>query len=139
MNQAWIYSPKSGSKTNRSQRHFLKCPVQLVLPFEVWNLSWNLYGQNISQTGILCYIPVTSSESKSEVEDLLKLLEAEPNVQLFLHSPTYAQMPVKLEAEWIRAQWTAVGVDLGFAILSAEDRLYDYISKPSEISINDLS
>ena len=133
MNQTWIYRPKTSALVSRAARFPLNNAAELVIKFEAWNLVWNLSCQNISQTGILCKIDFNSDFSTEDANDLLKILEVEPEAKLYLHGITSAHKPIEIYTQWSRFAFTANGIDLAFSIISTPDeRLYHFYTKKDE-------
>ena len=109
----WTISENRSLK-QRAQRHRLAVDISLSMGFESWQIMWPLNLINISTTGVLVELPVGNPQDASKANDLLKLLNAEPNIRLQLAPSNQELLPATIDATLIRHQKTSRGLELAF-------------------------
>jgi hypothetical protein len=93
--------------------------ISLTIGFESWQILWPMKLTNLSTSGLLAEFPVTNHQDARNANDLLRLLNAEPNVRLQLDPCSQDLLPACIDAVLIRSQKTSRGLELGFCY---EDR-----------------
>ena len=140
VHQPWIYIPQNHTLSKRALRRPIGNDMELVLGFEVWSFSWIAKGCNISQTGLLCRIDLENNFLRKDAENLLKLLEAESTLSIYIHGESPEHKPIAVEAEFVRYVFTDNSVELGFSITSSSDeRLHAYYNQVEETLDHDIS
>jgi len=109
----WTISDNRSLK-ERAQRHRLAIDVSLSMDFESWQIMWPMKLINISTSGLLVEFLVGNPQDASKANDLLKLLNAEPNIRLQLAPCSQELLPVTIDAILIRHQKTSRGLELAF-------------------------
>ena len=109
----WTISDNRSLK-ERAQRHRLAIDVSLSMDFESWQIMWPMKLINISTSGLLVEFLVGNPQDASKANDLLKLLNAEPNIRLQLAPCNQELLPATIDAILIRHQKTSRGLELAF-------------------------
>jgi hypothetical protein len=109
----WTISENRSLK-QRAQRHRLAVDISLSMGFESWQIMWPMKLINISISGVLVEFPVGNPQDASKANDLLKILNAEPNVRLQLAPSNQELLPATIDAILIRYQKTSRGLELAF-------------------------
>lgn len=82
MFHSWTFAHPQADHSKRATRILLKSPARIFMPFESWQLSWNLTAINLSLTGILCGLNVSDETTAQVAMDLEALLQAEPVIRV---------------------------------------------------------
>lgn len=128
----WTISENRSLK-QRAPRHRLSIDISLSMGFESWQIMWPAKLINISTSGVLVEFPVGNPQDASKANDLLKLLNAEPNVRLQLAPCNQELLPATIDAMLIRHQKTSRGLELAFNYDEQTEELQQiFISIPEQ-------
>lgn len=109
----WTIS-HNNSLNPRARRHHVTMNLSVTIAFESWQIMWPMKLANLSTSGLLAEFPVANPRDAGNANDLLKLLEAEPNVCLQLDSCSLELLPASIDAVFVRSEKTSRGLELAF-------------------------
>jgi hypothetical protein len=124
----WTFSTPSASADARAQRYTADLKVTVTLPFESWQLMWTLRSLNISNTGILCALDVINEASAQRATDLITLLDAQPEVQIQIETPSDDIFAPILNATVVRKLKRPWGLEVALNFNEESDDLLSLIS-----------
>ena len=128
MFQHWTFSHPGAASEGRAERHVADLRVAVTIPFESWQLMWTLRSLNISNTGILCAADVTDQRTAERAMDLDTLLDAEPEVQLQIDSPSEDLFAPSVPARLVRKTKRPWGIEIAFNFSSENDDLASLVA-----------
>jgi len=96
--QAWA----NNAQTKREERYDANMEASLILPFESWQLVWQIRAVNISRSGVLCRYELTDQSKNRHALDISTLLDAEPHVHLQINSQSDDLFSPSIEARMVR-------------------------------------
>jgi hypothetical protein len=128
MFQHWAFSHPGAANEGRAERQTADLRVAVVIPFESWQLMWTIRSINISNTGVLCAADVTDQASAQKATDLNTLLDAEPEVQLQIDSPTDELFAATVPARLTRKTKKPWGLELAFHFNTENEELMNLVA-----------
>lgn len=118
----WTISENRSLKP-RAPRHHADMNISLTIGFESWQIMWPLNLKNISNSGLLAEFSVANPKDAQSANDLLRLLNAEPDVCLQLTPCSQDIFPLSINAGVVRSQKTSRGLELAFGYNEQPDEL----------------
>jgi hypothetical protein len=102
------------AQTKREERYHADMDVSLILPFESWQLLWQLHAVNISRSGILCSYDLVAQSKTHDPLDVCTLLDAQPHVHLQINVHSDDLFSPSIEARLVRKLRRSHCLELAF-------------------------
>lgn len=129
MFHSWTFAHPQADHSKRATRVLLKSPVRIFMPFESWQLSWNLTSLNLSLTGILCGLNVIDEATAQVAVDLEALLQAEPVIRVQIeHELPHLFAPV-VWARIVRSTRQPWGLELAMSFTESSNDLISLVEE----------
>ncbi len=128
MFQHWTFAHPGAPNEGRAERYAADLRVAVVVPFESWQLMWNVRSLNISHTGILCIADVHDPVTAQQATDLDTILDAEPEVHLQIESPSHEVFSANIDARVVRKTKKQWGLEVALHFHQESDDLFNLIA-----------